>query len=297
MTIGVGIYTGGDPYTTTGIPYKAGQTAQLFDQIATAGYTTVVIWAAHIDAAGDIAINDCPVAAAGVFNIAAGLWAEQVAALKQNSSITRLELSIGGDQKSFANIKALINQYGAGPSNPLYGNLSLLKTTLKLDAVNFDDETEYDAPSSEALASMCVKLGMKVSICPYDKSESSYWVSLVTAINKANAGALDAIYVQCYVGLGNDPATWNGYFKGTGLTVAPGLWATHEQNDPPGCSNWTTASDTQTQIAAWAKETTLDGGWMFCGTDMLKCPGGGTPADYATAISKGLGSSGLAARG
>ena len=295
MTIGIGIYSGGDPYNTTGIPYKGGPTAQLFNLIAAAGYTTVVLWAAHIDDAGDINMNDCPVASGGTFVPAAQPWADQVAALKQGASVTRVELSIGGDQTSFLNIKNLINQYGTGTNNPLYNNLSILKTALKLDAVNYDDESEYDPASSEALATMCVNLGMRVSICPFEVP--SYWEDLVTSINKANAGTVDAVYVQCYDDLNNDPVTWNGHFKGTGLTVAPGLWATHEQNDPPGCTNWSSASETQTKIAGWAKETSLDGGWMFCGTDMMNCPGGGAPADYATAIKNGLGNSGLAARG
>ena len=209
-------------------------------------------------------------------------------ALKQNGSITRIELSIGGDQTSFANIKSLINQYGTGSANPLYNNLKVLKGKLTLDAIDYDDESEYDAASSASLAAMCAALGMKVSICPY--TNASYWLNLVTTINKANPGAADAIYLQCYDGgAGNDPGEWNDYFKATGLKVAPGLWATHYEGNPQTCTTSTTSSEAQTQIASWAKETTLDGGWMFCGTDMLNCPGGGSPQDYAKAISVGLG--------
>jgi len=169
MTIGIGIYSGGDPYTT-GVPYKGSSTEQLFNLISTAGYTTVVVWAAHIDSAGDININDSPVVAGGVLNTLAQPWATQVAALKQNKNITRLELSIGGDDSSFANIKSLINQFGTGTKNPLYNNLSVLKNALNLDAVNYDDETEYDPSSSESLATMCVALKMRVSICPFENS-------------------------------------------------------------------------------------------------------------------------------
>ena len=286
MTVGIGIYSGGNPYVGTE-PYQGSVAQKLFSLIATAGYTTVVIWAAHIDKSGNIKINDSAVITNGSFQSAAQDWATQVAALKTatGTSITRLELSIGGDQTSFANIKSLISQYGTGPNNPLYKGLSILQSKLGLDAVNYDDENVYDLSSSEALAAMCVGLKMKVSICPFMNED--YWVSLVTAINKANPGALDAVYVQNYGGA--DPVAWNGYMKPTGLTVAPGLWATHYEGNTTTCTPATAASEVQTQIAAWQKQTTLDGGWMFCGTDMLNCPNGGTVAEYASAICNGLG--------
>lgn len=288
MTVGIGIYSGGDPYVGTE-PYQGSVAQKLFSLIATAGYTTVVIWAAHIDKSGNININDSAVVLDGSFQSAAQDWANQVAALKTatGTTITRLELSIGGDDTSFANIKTLMSQYGTGSNNPLYKGLSILQSKLGLDAVNYDDETEYDSSSSEALAAMCVSLKMKVSICPFTRQD--YWVSLVTAINKSNPGALDAVYVQNYGGA--DPVAWNGYMKPTGLTVAPGLWATHYEGKTTTCSSTTNARDVQTQIAAWQTQTSLDGGWMFCGTDMLNCPIGGTVAEYAGAICKGLGNS------
>jgi hypothetical protein len=214
--------------------------------------------------------------------------------LKTNSTINRVELSIGGDQTSFANIQTLINKYGVSSSNPLYGNLEVLKSTLNVDAINYDDENVYDIISSTALASMCVTLGMKVTICPY--TEQAYWIKLVNAINKANPGSADAVYLQCYDGgNSNDPVKWNTAFAKTGLAIAPGLWATHFTGNPQTCTTATSADQAQQQMAAWAAKaskagTSLAGGWMFCGTDMLNCPGGGTPADYSNAIIKGLGS-------
>ncbi|MBV9443798.1 MAG: hypothetical protein JO217_14040 [Acidobacteriaceae bacterium] len=135
---------------------------------------------------------------------------------------------------------------------------------------------------------MCAHLGMHVSMCPY--TSQPYWVELVTAINsKVAAGTADAVYLQCYDGgAGNDPAQWNDAFKSTGLSIAPGLWATHLQGDPQTCSTSTTASQTQTQMRAWAEASSLAGGWMYCGTDMMNCTNGGTPADYAAAILAGL---------
>lgn len=289
MTVGIGIYSGGDPYVGTA-PYTGSVAQKLFSLIANATYTTVVIWAAHIDKSGNIKINDSDVIVNGIFQTAAQDWADQVAALKtaKGTTVTRLELSIGGDQTSFAHIKSLMNQYGTGSNNPLYKGLSILQSKLGLDAINYDDETEFNSSSSQALAALCVNLKMKVSICAF--ANQDYWFKLVTAINKANPGALDAIYVGTY-GEGADPVDWNNYMQPTGLTVAAGLWATHFEGDPATCTTTTTASGAQSQIAAWQTQTSLDGGWMFCGTDMLNCPGGGAPADYATAICRGLGNS------
>ncbi len=281
MTSMIAIYSGGDP-TSIG---------NLLTLIKAGCYTNVVLWAAHIDSIGNIHMNDDPVASGGVFNSAANAWAAQVAGLKQNSTITRVELSIGGDSSSFANIKSLIAQYGTGSTNPLYQNLAVLQKTLLLDAVNYDDESEYDQTSSAQLAAICASLGMKVSMCPY--TNQSYWVDLVNAINAAQPGTADGVYLQCYDGgAGNDPAQWNSAFKGTGIGITPGLWATHKQGST--CTTTTTAAQAQTQMAVWAKRSALAGGFMFSGTDMQSCPGGGTPAQYAQALSQGLGNSATA---
>jgi hypothetical protein len=275
----IAIYTGGDPYSST--------IATLFTEIQSASYTTAVLWAAHVDCAGNIAMNDNYIAAGGVFIQNAQPWADLVNGLRQGT-VTRVELSLGGDQSTFANIQNLIQEYGIGTKNPLYNNLQVLQQVLSLDAIDYDDESQYDANSSEQLAQMCVNLGMKVTICPY--TYESYWVNLVTSINAANPGTVDAVYLQCYDGgAGNDPVTWSQYFASTGLTITPGLWAVHGSS----CESGSTAADVQSQMASWAQEaasnqTSLAGGFMFCGTDIQSCTAGGTEAEYANAIIQGL---------
>ncbi len=277
----IAIYTGGNPTSSA--------VAQLFEEIGSASYSTAVLWAAHVDSLGNIALNDDPVAVNGQFVAAAQSWADMVNGLRQGT-VTRVELSIGGDQSSFANIQSLISTYGIGSANPLYGNLQVLQQVLNLDAVDYDDESQYDANSSEQLAQMCVNLGMKVTICPYASWETEYWVNLVTSINAANPGTVDASYLQCYSGgAGNDPVSWNQSFSVTGLTMTPGLWAVHGAS----CESGSTAADVQSQMASWAQEaassqTSLAGGFMYCGTDIQSCTGGGTEADYANAIIQGL---------
>jgi hypothetical protein len=231
-------------------------------------------------------MNDDPIVSGGQFNSQAQPWAKMVTALKQKG--TRIELSLGGDQTSFAYIKQLFQQYGNTSKNPLYGNLQTLQSVLGLDALNYDDETEFDPNSSTQLAMMASGFGMRVAMCAGVGEDINYWVQLITAINQQSPGTADAVYLMAYSG--GDPEEWNEGLKSTNLTVAPGLWATHLEGQPPNqtCTTSTTAAQAQQQIAAWAGETSLAGGFMFCGTDMLNCPGGGTPADYATALRNGL---------
>lgn len=274
--VNVTVFTGGDPSSTT----------TLYSDIKAGVYTTVVLWAAHIDTAGNVNFNDSTVVSGGNWTNTTAIndWMSQVQSLKTSpSTITRVELSIGGEASSFANIETLINEYGTGSTSPLYKSFSLLHTKLGLDAVDYDDESQYDAASSEAFAKMCAGLGMKVSICPY--TNTSYWVSLVKAINKAGVGTSDAVYLQCYSGgAGNNPATWNSSFSSTGLKMCPGMWAIHGTD----CNSGSTSSQVQTQMAAWEATTQLAGGFMYNGNEMEGCPSGGTPAQYATAIKDGI---------
>jgi len=268
----IALYTGGDP-TSSNIN-------TLFTAIQAASYTTAVLWAAHIDPAGNVTMNDDLVATNGGVVAAAQPWVQLVNNLR-SGTVNYVELSIGGDSSSFHNIKNLIEQYGTGPANPFYGNLQALQSALNLDAVDYDDESEYDMNSSLALASMCAGLGMGVSICPYDTAYQTYWVNLVTKINAANPGAAVAAYLQCYSGgSGNDPKQWDQAFAKTGLKMTAGLWVSSS-----------TPAQVQSQLAAWVSNSTpLAGGFMFVGTQMLNA-GGPTPADYSTAISDGLGGS------
>lgn len=277
----IALYTGGDP-TSPNI-------SQLFGDIEASTYSTAILWAAHVNAEGNISMNDDPIAVNGQFLQSAMPWATLVTKLRL-ATINRIELSIGGDQTSFANIQNLIEQFGIGSDNPLYQNLQILQQVLTLDAVNYDDESQYDSHSSLQLAQMCINLKMKVTICPY--TYASYWVDLVKQINAASPNTVDAIYLQCYSGGGsNDPVTWAQNFSSTGLSIVPGLWATHVSHG--SCTQSSTAKQVQSQMAAWQQEAmgqqlSLAGGFIFCGTDVLSCPNGGSLADYSNAIQTGI---------
>jgi hypothetical protein len=271
----IALYTGGDP-TSSSI-------TSLFTAIQNASYTTAVLWAAHVHPNGDIQMNDDIVAQGGSIVSAAIPWTKLVTNLRKGT-VNYIELSLGGDspnpakkqKSSFQNIKDLINKYGIGSSNPLYGNLQALQGALGLDAIDYDDENEYDLNSSVSLAQMCINLGMSISICPYDSGKLTYWVNLVNKINGIKSGAAVASYLQCYSGGGsNNPQTWNQAFAKTGIQMTAGLGV-----------NSSMPAQVQSQLENWNSASALAGGFMFCGTQMTGS--GQTPADYATAISNGM---------
>jgi autotransporter-associated beta strand protein len=135
------------------------------------------------------------------------------------STINRIEMCIGGylDQ-SFLNIKTLITANGTGTNTVLYQNLSALKNALSLNAMDYDDEYEYDSPSAVEFGQMCGALGMNVTLCPY--TNPGYWQQVVSGLGST----VDYVYLQCYAGgQGQDPATWSGYFGGS-VPVLPGDW-------------------------------------------------------------------------
>ncbi len=135
------------------------------------------------------------------------------------SSISRIEMCIGGwGDQSFLNIKNLIAANGTGSGTVLYQNLSALKNALALNAMDYDDEYEYNSSSAISFGQMCAAAGMKVTLCPY--TNPSYW----QAVKSGLGTNVDYVYLQCYSGgQGNDAATWSGYFDGL-VPVLPGDW-------------------------------------------------------------------------
>ncbi|MGK3850840.1 hypothetical protein ABI057_15740, partial [Enterococcus faecium] len=84
-----------------------------------------------------------------------------------------------------------VDSQGTGPTSILYKDFAALRATLPIDAIDFDDENSYDAPSTERFALMLGKLGYKVTMNPY--TNNSYWISTVAAINAKSPGLVDAI--------------------------------------------------------------------------------------------------------
>jgi hypothetical protein len=153
----------------------------------------------------------------------------------------------------------LINTYGINSNTTLYSNLMVLKAVTGADAVNFDDENIYDAPSAAQFSLMCASMGYKTTLCPYTRT--TYWQSIVSTVNSASPGTVDSIQLQCYSGgAGNNPATWN---TALGMKVSPGLEAAHTTGSSPGCNLGNTLSALCSQFGSWRSSPGISGGWLW----------------------------------
>ena len=213
-----GVYVGGPAYYDTEFS---------INELKTSGFTTAIVWTIHINGVGDLNFN-------GEFLVCKDGnyvgdqkykdFPKNMALLKTApTSINRLEVGLSAwGSSTFANIKSLIESEGTGENSILYKNFKALKETIPaFDAINFDDESTYDEPSSTQFAIMLADLGFKVSLVPY--TASTYWTNLAKNTNSQRPGAVDIVYLQCYAGgSSNSPCDWTGYFDD--IPVYPGLW-------------------------------------------------------------------------
>ncbi|HXP01969.1 MAG TPA: hypothetical protein VN813_15810 [Luteibacter sp.] len=266
-----------------GGPFYSGGTAVMND-LKASGFTTVMLWSIHVDANGDLHLNDQALISNGAFVGTNTNWSNQLKTLKQApTSVKRIEVSIGsGGVPDFERIQALINGTGpgtgTGPDSILYKNFKLLKSLTGADAANFDDESDYDLPSATAFGQMLAGLGYKITFVPY--TNRTFWVDL-----KNNLGtSVDRVYLQDYDGgTGNDPAAWS---QALGMAVEPGLWSRHGT----GCSAGDDPSSVHAKMSAWKVSANIPGGFMWLYDDIQACSTAGrTSADYAAAINSAVG--------
>ncbi|HMI85343.1 MAG TPA: hypothetical protein VK550_14710 [Polyangiaceae bacterium] len=246
------------------------------------GFTTMVLWSIHVRTNGDLVLNDVPLFSNGSYIGSDAAWPGKVATLKTApTSVTRVEFSVGaGGTTDFESIESLIGSQGAGPTSILYKNFAALKAAIPVtDAVNFDDESNYDVASTVAFSVMLGDLGYKVTLCPY--TNSTFWTSVFNQTNGQRPGLVDRILLQVYAGgAANNPATWSGYFGG--LQVEAGLWSRHASN----CATGDAPSSVRTKMTNW--RSSITGGWMWLLDDMLACDAQYPLEDYAAAINEAL---------
>jgi hypothetical protein len=245
-------------------------------ELKASGFTTIVVWTIHIENNGNLGFNgEFPLCQGGSYvgNNTHSDFPANMANLKTAStSVNRIEFGLSGyGSGTFANIKTLIAAEGTGPTSTLYKNFQALKQAVPaVDAINFDDESTYDVASSVQFAVMLADLGYKVTLCPY--TSSSYWTSVASQTNTQRAGAVDAIFLQCYDGgAGNSPCNWNF----GGIPIYPGLWDTNY-----------TPSGVQTKMASWKTSCNITGGFMWLYDDFVN---NGKCAQYASAINTAVG--------
>ena len=197
----------------------SGLTASQIAGLRASGFTTMVLFTMSVQTNGDFTFSDGSTVCSGGVYLGPTNWASLLSQCRvAPTGVKRIEMCIAqwGDT-SFANIKNRIAADGTGSGTVLYKNLQALKGALGIDAIDYDDETVYDAGSAISFGQMCVAAGLKVTLCPY--TNPSYWQAVKTGLGTN----CDQIYLQCYDGgAGNNPATWNTYFGG--LKVVSGYW-------------------------------------------------------------------------
>jgi hypothetical protein len=243
------------------------------------GFDTAILWSLHVNASGQLTLNNDPlIYSNGSYNSAYwGQWAKDNMALLKTAptSISRIEFSVGSaGAQDFEGIEHLVNTQGTGPTSTLYQNFAmLLEVFPHVDAINFDDESNYDVPTTTQFAVMLADLGYQVTFAPYTR-RTTFWGPLYDAIVLQRPGAVDHVYLQCYAGGGfNNPAVWNGQFGS--LVVEPGLWAgvTSGRDDP---------GEVQQAMDDWRTSAGIQGGFIWRLSYMSD--GGYSPSDYAAAI-------------
>ena len=214
-----------DAYSQSGI-YACGhirrQRLTAIENLRNSGYTNVILFNVNVEVDGslttDYAWSSQTAAEAGGIICQNGEYVfsryqpEYISDIRRiveaPTAVKRLEICIGGwGNGSYGNVKRLVEQYGTGPETVLYRNFKALKEALpEIEAVNNDQEQDYDLNSCVAFHRMLADIGYKTSIAPYMNKE--YWRQLVAELNKSEE-TCDLVYLQTYGGGAyNNPADW-----------------------------------------------------------------------------------------
>ena len=252
-------------------------------EIENSGFTEAIVWSVEVSSTGDLNFNgEFPLTSGGVY-VGNNTWPNfpsDMAQLKQGT-VKRVTFSIGSSNYGdWEDITALVQSQGTGPTSILYKDFAALKAAIPaLDAIDFDDENSFNMPTTVQFAVMLGNLGYKVVPDAFDNS--SYWTSLVSAINAQLPGTADGVHLQAYAGgAGNNPCV--GWNFGT-VPVWPGLW---DQDDTP--------SQVQSIMSGWHSQCGINGGFMWLYDDFV---GNGLAAQYAAAINNAVAGQGFTLSG
>lgn len=271
----VGILGGGPVYK---------HIAKNIEELKNSGFNELIVWSVEVGSTGDLNLNgEFPLTSAGDY-IGNETYPDFPADLKKikRGTVKRVTLSIGSSNYGdWENIKALVDSQGTGPDSILYKDFAALKAALPLDAIDFDDENSYDSSSTIKFAVMLGKLGYKVTMNPYTNSD--YWTSVVSQINKKRAGTVDGVHLQTFAGgEGNSPCSGSGSkdWNFGSVPVYPGV------SDQPSAPPDLTPVEAKTAMKNWHTQCGITGGWLWifdqiAGTNLVR--------KYAHAITSGVG--------
>jgi hypothetical protein len=265
-----GIFGGGPFYKNA---------ANNITEIENSGFTEAIVWSVEVNSTGDLNFNgEFPLTSNGAYigDQTYPDFPSNMAQLKQGT-VKRVTFSIGSSNYGdWEDITALVKSQGTGPTSILYKDFQALKAAIPaLDAIDFDDENSFNAPTTIAFGVMLGKLGYHVAPDAFD--DASYWTNVVSQINTKLPGTVDGVHLQAYAGgSGNNPCV--GWDFGS-VPVWPGLW---DQVDTP--------SQVQTIMSGWHSECGINGGFMWLYDDFV---GTGLAAEYASAINNGIATNGF----
>ncbi|VUD56325.1 Extracellular exo-alpha-L-arabinofuranosidase [Thalassocella blandensis] len=260
-----GVYAGGPVYIHR--DYS-------INELKNSGFTYVIVWTIHIDSNGNMNFNgEFPLVENGnyVGNSRYPNFPADIASLKQGTtSINRVEFSLSGwGSGTFANIRNLVNAQGTGSGSILYRNFQALRNAIpSVDAINFDDESEYDVGTATRFAVMLADLGYKITLVPYTRAE--FWTALASNTNAQRPGTVDRVDLQVYAGGGgNNPCHWDF----GAIPIYPGMW-----------SNEASPASVQSRMNDWKNSCghKVKGGFMWLYDDF---DNSGRVQEYSSAIN------------
>jgi hypothetical protein len=174
-------------------------------------------------------------------------WPQKIAALKENSPITRIHASFGGGPPvvDFTTINRIYEANGNSFSGTvLETNLQLMKRTFPaIDGIEMDCEDEYDPVSFVAFCKMAIGMGFDLSFCPYQCK--NFWTGALKALQSSRRGPVKWWNLQCYAGGSeNVPKSWADAIKtvlpdfDTDGFILAGDWSRFLDNSDPDPNNW-----------------------------------------------------------
>lgn len=201
------------------------------DNLIAAQYPAVILWSLHVNSSGDLIMNNTQIVSNGVYQEAQPMnLPTRLAALYQKGISIIFSVGAGGTS-DYMNINNLINQYGIGPSNPLYTNFAALKTAMvnaggNIDAIDFDNEDYLESEVMVNFGTLLADIGFSsVTFCPY--SDLSVWQdTLKQLVQSFGPDFVSAVHLQCYSGGAyNDPQQWGQMIseEGSNALLIPGL--------------------------------------------------------------------------
>ena len=228
-------------------------------KLRNSGFTYLILFNVNVESDGTLTTDGETICKDGeyVFQQTQPYYQEDIKNLKtEPTSITRIEICIGGwGNGSYGNIRNLINSQGTGSTSILYKNFRALKRAVpEIDAVNNDQEQDYDVTTAAKFHIMMYNLGYKTTFAPY--TYMSYWQQLNNEIRKTKPKAVDRVMVQCYDG-GAGNLNSVGSWTFTGVTERhPGLL---------DYSNDWSVERNLAQFQSWKDQGVATGGfvWLF----------------------------------